>query len=309
MAARLALVAALSLLVLAVALLALTGSALAATPAPDTTITASFPSGEPSPPTITATAAILIDADTGAILFSKNANTRLPMASTTKIMTAIVVLETLDPEQKVTVSANAVSVDGSKASLVKGEVLTVDQLLHGLLIISGNDAAIALAEAAGGSVKGFVGMMNAKAKEMGLKNTHFVNPHGVQPKGADSGNHYSSAKDLALMAQYARKYPLFREIVDSESITLPAAPGQTEAPLLGPQRQRTPHGRGLGHRHQDRVDALREVLPGGLGHAGRHLDDLGGARRRHQRPALAGVAEAPGVWVLAPSEERAGEQG
>ena len=125
-----------------------------------------------------------------------------------------------------TVSANAVSIDGSKASLVKGEVLTVDQLLHALLIISGNDAAIALAEAAGGSVKGFVGMMNAKAKEMGLKNTHFVNPHGVQPKGADSGSHYSSAKDLALMAQYARKYPLFREIVDSESITLPAAPGQ-----------------------------------------------------------------------------------
>ncbi len=225
-AARRPVLAALSVIVVVVTLLVATGSALAIATVPDATITAAFASGEPVLPEVSATAAILIDAASGEILFSKNANARLPMASTTKIMTAIVVLETLDPQQKVTVSANAVSVEGSKASLVKGEVLTVDQLLHGLLIISGNDAAIALAEAAGGSVKGFVDMMNAKTKEMGLKNTRFVNPHGVQPKGADKNNHYSSANDLATMTRYAQQFELFREIVDSESITLPAAPGQ-----------------------------------------------------------------------------------
>jgi serine-type D-Ala-D-Ala carboxypeptidase (penicillin-binding protein 5/6) len=218
----------LAVVVVAVTLFAGGGSALAVPTVPDVTITASFPGGEPPQPEITATAAFLIDADSGKSLFSKNANQRLPMASTTKIMTAILVLEKLDPQTKVTVSANAVSVEGSIASLAKGEVLTVDQLLHGLLIISGNDAAVALAEAVGGSVAHFVEMMNAKAKEMGLENTHFVNPHGVQPKGANASKHYSSAKDLATMAQYAMKFPLFREIVDSESITLPALPGQTK---------------------------------------------------------------------------------
>ncbi len=215
------LTAALSLVAVTVALLAVTGSALAVTGVPDTTITASFPSGRPSPPNVTSTAAILIDADTGEIVFSKNANARLPMASTTKIMTAIVVLETIEPDTKVKVSANAVSVIGSKASLVQGETLTVEQLLRALLIISGNDAAVALAEAAGGSLSGFIDMMNAKARDMGLENTHFVNPHGMNKSG-----HYSSARDLAMMAQYAQRFPLFREIVDSESISLPTLPGQ-----------------------------------------------------------------------------------
>lgn len=213
--------AALLLALFGVVSLASAGSAFAATAVPDTTITASFPSGEPAPPNVTATAAILIDAESGEILFSRNANARLPMASTTKIMTAIVVLETLDPKAKVKVSANAVSVIGSKASLAQGEVLTVNDLLHALLIISGNDAAVALAEAAGGSVAGFVDMMNAKAKELGLKNTHFMNPHGVNKSG-----HYSSARDLATMAQYARRFPLFKQIVDSEGFCLPTIPGQ-----------------------------------------------------------------------------------
>lgn len=202
-------------------LLALTGSASAATLTAPTTVKAAFPSGPPAPPRVTSSAAILIDAETGDILYSRNANARLPMASTTKIMTAIVVLETLDPKTEVKVSANAVSVIGSKARLAQGEVMTVEQLLRALLIISGNDAAIALAEAAGGSVAGFVDMMNQKAAALGLKNTRFENPHGMNKKG-----HYSSAKDLATMAQYARRFPLFRQIVDSKGFCLPTLPGQ-----------------------------------------------------------------------------------
>lgn len=204
-----------------VILLALAGSVSAVTlPAP-TTVKAIFPSGPPAPPRVTSSAAILIDGETGEILFSRNANARLPMASTTKIMTAIVVLETLDPKAEVRVSANAVSAIGSKARLAQGEVMTVEQLLRALLIISGNDAAIALAEAAGGSVAGFVDMMNQKAAALGLKNTHFVNPHGINKE-----RHYSSAKDLATMAQYARRFPLFRQIVDSKGFCLPTLPGQ-----------------------------------------------------------------------------------
>ena len=127
------------------------------------TIRASFPSGDPSPPVITCTAAFLIDADTGEYLFSHNANARLPMASTTKIMTAVLALETLELDAKVKVSQNAVSTIGSKSRLVAGEVLTVEQLLHALMVVSGNDASIALAEAVSGNVAAFVEKMNAKA--------------------------------------------------------------------------------------------------------------------------------------------------
>jgi D-alanyl-D-alanine carboxypeptidase (penicillin-binding protein 5/6) len=180
-----------------------------------------FPQGDPQPPKITCKAAILIDADTGEILYSHNANARLPMASTTKIMTAIVALETLDPKQKVTVSANAASEIGSVASLAKGEVLTVEDLLRAMLIPSGNDAAVALAEASAGSVSAFVAKMNAKAKTLGLTNTHFVNANGL-----NVAKHFSSAKDLATMTQYAMSFPLFRRIVATKGLSLPTLPGQ-----------------------------------------------------------------------------------
>ena len=190
-------------------------------PLPELAVTPHFANGEPSPPNITAKATILVDADSGKILYSHNANARLPIASTTKIMTAIVVLETLDPRAKATVSADAVSTIGSVASLVQGEVLSVEDLLRALLITSGNDASIALAEAAAGSVPAFVAKMNAKAKELGLTNTHFVNPNGLT-----KDKHYSSAKDLATMAHYAMKFPLFRRIVNTRGLALPTLPGQ-----------------------------------------------------------------------------------
>jgi D-alanyl-D-alanine carboxypeptidase (penicillin-binding protein 5/6) len=189
---------------------ALTPSVLASTNLPPLTITASFPSGEPDPPNITATAALLIETDSGLVLYSKNPDQRLPMASTTKIMTAIVVLESLGLDTPVTVSRNSHFQYGSVVGLRQGEVATVEQLMYGLLVFSGNDAAVALAEKASGSVDSFVARMNAKAEAMGLTNTYFENPDGLQAE-----NHYSSCTDLATMAQYAMQNPVFRQMVDT----------------------------------------------------------------------------------------------
>ena len=189
------------------------------TPVAGPTVRASFPSGKPRPPDISATAAFMIDAKTGEYLFSHNANARLPMASTTKIMTAVLALESLDLDKKVKVSANAVSTIGSKASLVAGETLTVEQLLYALMVVSGNDASVALAEAVSGSVKAFVEKMNAKAKELGLTNTHFTNACGL-----NNYRHFASAKDLAFLAQYALQNPVFAKIVDTIYFSLPPIP-------------------------------------------------------------------------------------
>jgi D-alanyl-D-alanine carboxypeptidase (penicillin-binding protein 5/6) len=209
-------------LLLVAAVLGFAPSAAASTQLQNLTIAPVFPDGEPDPPVITATAAILIDMDSGQILYSRNANARLPMASTTKIMTATLALESLALDTKVTVSAGAVGTAGSKAALVKGEVLTVEQLLNALLVVSGNDAAIALAQAAAGSVQAFVERMNEKAKALGLSNTHFVNPSGL-----NDGKHFSSAKDLATLTQYAMKNPTFRRIVDTREYVLPTLDDNT----------------------------------------------------------------------------------
>jgi len=178
---------------------------------------------EPSPPAITATAAIVVDMDSGRIVYSHNANARLPMASTTKIMTAVVVLESLPLDTKVTISGEAASTAGSSLGLQRGAVLTAEQLLYCLLVPSANDAAVALAQATAGSIKGFVDMMNAKAKSLDLSNTHFVNPSGLHAE-----KHFSSAKDLATLTEYAMQDPVFRRIVATHAYDLPR-PGQ-EAP-------------------------------------------------------------------------------
>jgi D-alanyl-D-alanine carboxypeptidase (penicillin-binding protein 5/6) len=186
------------------------------------TITPAFAAGATTPPNFVATAAILVDATTGKVLYEKNADQRLPMASTTKIMTAILVLETLDLDQKVVVPKDATGIPGSIAGLMWGEVLTVEQLMYALLIPSGNDAALTLAEKSAGSVQAFVNKMNGKAEEMGLTNTHFGNPNGLHLE-----NHYSSARDLATMAEYAMQNPVFRRIVDTPEYELPY-PGEDQ---------------------------------------------------------------------------------
>ena len=179
-------------------------------------VTPAFPFGEPHPQAITAAAAFLIDTESGRVLYSRNANLRLPMASITKIMTAVIVLESLKLDAEVQASSNATGTLGSGIALQKGEVLTVEQLLYALLVSSANDAAIALAEATAGSVGSFVETMNDKAETLGLTNTHFVNPNGLNAEG-----HYSSARDLATLAGYAMKDPVFRSIVRTGTYSLP----------------------------------------------------------------------------------------
>lgn len=172
--------------------------------------------GKLAEPVIPAAAAYLMDPETGDVLYSKNPEQALPMASTTKIMTAIVTMENASLQDSVTISENAVSVGESSAWLGKGEILTVEQLLYALLVQSANDAAVALAEYVGGSEEVFVEMMNERAGELGAENTHFGNPHGL-----DQAGHYTTARDLAVIAAWAMEKPLFREIVKSNGYQIP----------------------------------------------------------------------------------------
>ena len=155
-------------------------------------------------PNLVSEAAILVDSKTNQILYTKNENKKMFPASTTKILTAILALENCDLSETVTISENVINsipAGYSSANLQYGEILTVEQLLQLLLICSANDAANALAEYVGGSIESFVSMMNSKIYELGLENTHFVNPHGL-----DAENHYSSAYDMAIMALNLIKY-------------------------------------------------------------------------------------------------------
>lgn len=164
-------------------------------------------------------ACLLMEESTGKILYSKNANSIMYPASTTKIMTAILTLEKCNLSDTAVVSHNAVfSIPSgySTASLVEGEVLTIEQLLNVLLIPSANDAAVVLAEHIAGSVEVFSDMMNSKAVELGCLNTHFVNPNGIHNE-----NHYSTAYDLALIGKYAMQFPTFKEISSKTRYTLP----------------------------------------------------------------------------------------
>lgn len=165
------------------------------------------------PPEISAGAAVVLDTVSGRILYEKNAHTRKAMASTTKIMTAIVAIENGNLDDRVKVSRRAASIGGSVINLKAGEELTLKELLYGMLIKSGNDAAIAVAEHVGGSVEDFVEMMNKKAKELGLKDTAFKNPHGL-----DATGHYSTAYELAKITRYALKNPVFSEMAATQSI-------------------------------------------------------------------------------------------
>lgn len=166
-------------------------------------------------PNINARSAIVMDFDSGRVLFEKNAYQKRPMASTTKVMTAIVALENGNLDDVVTVSRNAASIHGSLMHLKAGETLTLRELMYGLLLCSGNDAAIAIAEHIGGSMNGFLEMMNKKAKEIGAINTNFTSPHGLDEVG-----HYSTAYDMALITKYALNIPVFNEIVKTTSIQI-----------------------------------------------------------------------------------------
>ena len=180
----------------------------------------SFPTFvDPNAPQVESTYAILIDADTGSVLFEKSSQERAYPASTTKIMTCILVLENInDLSTEVTIGEEAVgwSAANSLMGLVKGEVITVRSLLYGLMLRSGNDAALGLARFVGGSEDAFAAMMNAKAAELGMTNSHFVNPHGLTNE-----NHYTTAADMAKLARYAMQNEDFRAIVATPQIEVP----------------------------------------------------------------------------------------
>ena len=165
---------------------------------------------------VSAKSAVVMEASTGRVLYQKNAFEKMPMASTTKIMTALVAIENSNLDDRVTVSPNASGIEGSSIWLSPGETMTLSDLLFGLMLASGNDAAVAIAEHVGGDVETFVGMMNDKAREIGAYNTHFANPHGLP-----ADNHYTTAYDLALISAYAMQNKIFREVVKTQYKTLP----------------------------------------------------------------------------------------
>ena len=162
-------------------------------------------------PAVGASGAVLMDAKTKRVLFAQNAHAQLPMASTTKIMTALLVLEHSALDTIVTVPKEAYAMEGSSMYLNNGEKIKIEDLLYGLMLSSGNDAAVTLAFRIGGSVEGFAQMMNNRAKELGCTNTNFVTPNGLHDQA-----HYTSAYDLALIASTAMQNPDFRKIVSAK---------------------------------------------------------------------------------------------
>lgn len=181
------------------------------------TVTSALPDADVTVPApVNAGAAILIEAESGRVLYEQHAHTRMPMASTTKIMTALVVLEHCELTETVCVDARAVGVEGSSVYLYEGERLTVEQLLHALMLSSANDAAAALAYHTAGSIEGFAALMNQKVAALGLQNTQFANPHGLDAKG-----HYTSAYDLACITANALENEDFLRIVSTQKKVIP----------------------------------------------------------------------------------------
>ena len=164
---------------------------------------------------LSAEKAIVLDAATGRTLYEKNADEKSLIASTTKIMTALIICQRCNVLDRVKIPKEAVGIEGSSMYLREGEVLTVQELLYGLMLRSGNDAAAALAIWCGGTIEGFAELMNDKARELGLQETHFVNPHGL-----DAPDHHSTARDLAVLTAYAMDDPIFARTVGAKSVSV-----------------------------------------------------------------------------------------
>ena len=219
---------------------------------------------------ISAEKAILMDAATGRVIYERNADEQSLIASTTKIMTALIVCQQCNVLDRVRIPAEAVGVEGSSMYLKEGEVLTVQELLYGLMLRSGNDAAVALAIWCGGTVEGFAELMNDKARQLGLSNTHFVNPHGL-----DAPEHYSTARDLAVLAAYAMEDPIFAKTVSAKQVTVG-------------QRQLTNHNKLLW-----RVAGAEGVKTGYTKAAGRILVS---SASREGRRLICVTVNAPNDW-------------
>jgi D-alanyl-D-alanine carboxypeptidase len=226
-------------------------------------------------PAIGARAAILIDAATGAPLWEKEPDRRLAMASTTKIMTALIALERAPLDAPIRVPVGAAQLPGnSVAGLRQGEQLPLGQALYALLLPSGNDAALAIASSVAGSTDGFVAQMNRRADELGLRNTHFANPHGL-----DAPNHYASARDLARLARLALERPVFARIVATQEHTY----------------------RGQLVYRWTNVNRLLWLRPDATGVKTGTTDEAGASlvasARRDERRAIAVVLDSPDRWA------------
>ena len=176
---------------------------------------ATTPTEEIKIPNTNSRACVIIDRNTNDVLYGKNENQKRKMASTTKIMTATIIIENCNLNETVEISKKAAGTGGSRLGLKAGDKITIRDLLYGLMMRSGNDSAVALAEYAGGSIKGFAEKMNQKASDLGLNNTHFETPHGL-----DSDEHYTTAYELALLSNYALDNKIFAQIVGTKEYTI-----------------------------------------------------------------------------------------
>ena len=219
---------------------------------------------------LSAQKAILMDGITGQVRYEKDVDSQSLIASTTKIMTALIVCEQCNVLDRMRIPKEAVGIEGSSMYLQEGEILTVQELLYGLMLRSGNDAAVALAIYCGGTLEGFAELMNDKARELGMENTHFSNPHGL-----DAPDHYSTARDLAILARYAMEDPIFRQTVGTKQVRIG-------------ERYLTNHNKLLW-----RVPGANGVKTGYTKAAGRLL--VSGANR-NGRQLIAVTVDAPDDW-------------
>ena len=173
-----------------------------------------FGEGKENDICVSARSATLFIPENGEFIYSKNSEQRLPMASTTKIMTALIALEMCDMNETIEIGESASGIEGSSAYLKVGDTLTMEELIYALLLQSANDAAVAIAEYIGGNIAGFADIMNERASQMGLNNTNFTNPHGL-----DDDEHYTTARDLAIIAGVALSNDDFVKIVSTKKRT------------------------------------------------------------------------------------------
>src|SRR5699024_9658883 len=171
-----------------------------------------FPTIGQAKPEVSVNNAILIDQNSGRVLFEKRAHERKPIASITKVMTAIIAIESGQMDESARTSKKAIYTEGSSIYLKKGEKMTINDLVYGLMLRSGNDAAVSISEHVGGSVEGLVYLMNEKARWLGMTDTHFINPHGLGDE-----DHYSSAYDMAILMRYAMENDEFKKITGAKS--------------------------------------------------------------------------------------------
>ncbi len=184
---------------------------------------------ETSSPEVTAKSAFFMETKTGKVLYSKNAHQALPIASLVKVMTSVIALEHRSPDEKLLVSKKASEMEPDKMLLIPGETVTLKELLYGVYLVSANDAAEVLAESSTGDREGFIRLMNDKADLLGMKNTKYVNPTGLDE---DSGSSVSSAYDLGLLTRYAvRNYPLLLEISSTPHYQIPKTPDHQDYDL------------------------------------------------------------------------------